>query len=417
MKLMLKLTSSLTALAAGLATFSFSPTLLADPCDELGLEGTLIYGSGGSAVTPVLRAVAVGLAALPPEERITILYADEGAACGGYSWWRTPAETDVNFKFWDEDNVQTICQAPQTVLQFAHMGNTPALCPGDVPIPDDAAKFVATVQTVNFITDIDSLEESISAEAAYHIYGFGPGAHDIDPWNEPAALFGRQATAFVSQFVGNIINVPASNFVYQPGKVFNTNGEVVTAVATWPTPEEAIGFVSGSNAQAGEYADPPTIKTLAYQHYDQSCAYLPDSSRTSPDRANVRSGQYYIWTPGWFYSHVDNEGEPVDEAVGKLIHWIDGTLDAPEGIPVQEIVIGAGDVPLCAMQAIRPQGDVSAIQSYAPSNPCNGWYEFTATGSTEYQTCEVTADCDGAEKNEEGDEVGEQCRFGFCEAY
>src|SRR5688572_10388084 len=144
MKLMLKLTSSLTALASGLATFTLSPQLLADPCDELGLEGTLIYGSGGSAVTPVLRAVAVGLAALPPEERITILYADEGAACGGYSWWRTPAETDVNFKFWDEDNVQTICQAPQTVLQFAHMGNTPALCPGDVPIPDDAAKFVAT---------------------------------------------------------------------------------------------------------------------------------------------------------------------------------------------------------------------------------------------------------------------------------
>ncbi len=417
MKLMLKLSSSLAALAAGFTTFSFTPQLLADPCDELGLEGTLIYGSGGSAVTPVLRAIAVGLAKLPADERITILYADEGAACGGYGWWRDPADTDVNFKFWDENNVQATCQAPQTVLQFAHMGNTPALCPGDVPIPSGAAKFVATVQTVNFIAHVSSLEESISAEAAYHIYGFGPGAYDIAPWNEPLALFGRQTGAFVSQLVGHIINVPATNFVYQDGKTYNTNGEVVTAVGTWPTPEEALGFVSGSNAQAGEYASPPTIKTLAYQHYDQDCAYLPDSSRTRPDRANVRSGQYFIWTPGWFYSKVGSNGEPENDAVRKLIRWVDGSLDAPEGIPVQEIVIGAGDVPLCAMQATRPQGDLSAIQSYAPSNPCNGWYEFTATGNTTYQACDATADCDGAEQDTEGAEIGEQCRFGFCEAY
>lgn len=417
MKLMLKLSSSLTALAAGFTTFSFTPQLLADPCAELGLEGTLIYGSGGSAVTPVLRAVAVALATLPEEERITILYADEGGACAGYGWWRDPAETDVNFKFWDENDVQTICQAPQTATQFAHMGNTPALCPGDVPLPSGTEKFVATVQTVNFITDVASLEESISAEAAYHIFGFGPGAHNIAPWNAPLGFFGRQSSSFVAQLVGHIIGVPSTVFVIPPENIRTQNGDVVSEVASWPTPEESLGFVSGSNAQAGEYASPPTIKTLAYQHYDQDCAYLPDSSRTRPDRANVRSGQYFIWTPGWFYSEVGSDGEPVDEAVEKLIHWVDGSLAPPDGVPVQEIVIDAGDVPLCAMQAIRPQGDVSPIQSYAPSDPCNGWYEFTATGDTTYQACDTTADCDGAEQDTEGTEIGEQCRYGFCEAY
>lgn len=423
MKFILKQFQVLAPPAVGLATFAFAPVLLAAPCDDLGLDADrVIYGSGGSAVTPVLGAVAVGLQDLPEEERITIFYDDSAGACGGYSWWRTPTTDQGTFKFWLSDTPVTApltCEAPRDRIQFAHMGNTPALCPGDVPIPAGAAKFVASVQTVNFITDIDSQEESISGEAAYHIFGFGPGVHDIAPWNNPAALFGRQASAFVSQLIGNIIGVPAASFVIQTANIFTTNPAVVGAVGGFATPDEALGFVSGSNAQAGEFppTGSPTVKTLAYQHYDQTCAYLPDSERGTFDRANVRSGQYFIWTPGWFYAHVDDEGVPENENIRNLIGWVDGTLESPPNIPVQEIVINAGDVPLCAMQAIRPEGDVSPIQSYAPENPCNGWYEVVATGETDYQECDETADCDGAEQNDDGEETGEQCRFGYCEAY
>jgi len=423
MKFILNHFQVVVAAAAGLATFAFTPALFAAPCDDLGLDPEkVIYGSGGSAVTPVLGAIAVGLQALPEDERFTIFYDDTAGACGGYSWWRTPVADQGSFKYWLADTPVAeplTCEAPRDRVQFAHMGNTPALCPGDVPVPEGAAKFFASIQTVNFITDIDSQEESISAEAAYHIYGFGPGVHDIAPWNNPAALFGRQASAFVSVFIASIIGVPAASFVYQPANIFTTNGAVVSAVAAHATPEEALGFVSGSNAQAGEFPSEgaPRVKTLAYQHFDQTCAYLPDSERGTSDRANVRSGQYYIWTPGWFYAHVDDEGVAENEHIRNLIGWTAGTIDSPEGIPVQEIVIQAGDVPLCAMHAIRPEGDVSAIQSYAPANPCNGWYEFVATGETSYQTCNETADCDGAEQSENGDEIGEQCRYGYCEAY
>jgi hypothetical protein len=287
-------------------------------------------------------------------------------------------------------------------------------------VPSNAAKFVASVQTVNFIANIASQEESISAEAAYHIWGFGAGDFDIDPWNDLAGVYGRQASAFVSIFIGNIIGVPAANFVYQDtAHLLNSNPLVVAAVGSYGTPEAALGFVSGSNAQAGEFptSGSGTVKTLAYQHYDQTCAYLPDSERGTFDRANVRSGQYYIWTPGWFYAYVDGEGVPVNENVENLIGWVDGTIPSPAGIPVQELVIAAGDVPLCAMHAIRPEGDVSAIVSYAPEDPCNGWYEFVATGETDYQECVETSDCDGRELNDDNEEIGEQCRHGYCEAY
>ena len=133
-------------------------------------------------------------------------------------------------------------------------------------------------------------------------------------------------------------------------------------------------------------------------------------------RINVRSGQYYIWTPAWFYTEVDESGVPVHELTRDLIGWVDGTIEHPS-VPVPEIVVASGDIPLCAMQAIRPQGDFSPIQSFAPENPCNGWYEYIALGEETYQPCDETSQCDGAEQDDEGEEIGEQCRFGFCEAY
>jgi hypothetical protein len=62
------------------------------------------------------------------------------------------------------------------------------------------------------------------------------------------------------------------------------------------------------------------------------------------------------------------------------------------------------------MQAIRTEGDNSAIQSFAPEAPCNGYFEKLATGSTDYVFCDDDdALCDTA--------AGEKCRYGYCEAY
>ena len=125
-------------------------------------------------------------------------------------------------------------------------------------------------------------------------------------------------------------------------------------------------------------------------------------------KANVRNGAYWLWAHSWFYGHVDESDELVDENVAKLIGWFDGSLAPPAGVDVQQSIVDSGDVPLCAMHVSRPDGELSAVSSYAPPNPCNGWYEATTTGSSTYQACNHSSDCSRS---------SEVCRFGYCEAY
>lgn len=409
MKLILR---SLLALPAA-APLLLAPKLaLAVPCADLDLPNP-VYGGGGSAVTPTLANVAIALRSLPGDEEVTIVYADPGA-CTGYEYFRKPDPLiEVTFKYWEADGTQKSCEAPQSVVEFAHMGNTPALCPGDVPIPDGAAKFVAPVQTINVITHKDSQEKTINAEALYHIFGFGPGfaGRTVAPWTEPGAIWVRNTSSFVHQILAQSIGVPAAGFKLPQGNFLRDNQGVVKGVFDWGEdpgnlPDQSLGYVSGSNAKKGE--DDGQIKTLAYQHFDQTCAFLPDSREGFYDRKNVRSGQYWLWTPAWFFANVDEDGRPSNPLVRDLIGWFDGSIDPPGDLNIQELVVESGDVPLCAMQAIRPEGDLSAIQSYAPARPCNGWYEYISAGETDYQACETSDECDGE---------GEVCRLGFCEAY
>ena len=61
---------------------------------------------------------------------------------------------------------------------------------------------------------------------------------------------------------------------------------------------------------------------------------------------------------------------------------------------------------------------VQPLQSYAHPHPCHGYFEYALRGELgDHQPCETSVDCDGAQQDEQGHEVGEQCRYGFCEAY
>lgn len=413
MKFMLKRSLGLAVgpqVAAVVVTGTFPASALAAPCaDEV--TGKAIYGAGGSAITPTLKNVAIALQNVPEKQRLTVLFHDPGA-CAGYDLWRVPDPTlEASFRYWNVDGVEHTCEAPQSVIEFAHMGNTPALCPGNVPLPSDARQFVGPVQTINLITHADSSQDKVSAEALYHIFGLGPGVEErqVAPWTNENAIYVRRTNSFVHQLVAGSVQVPAANFRLPEAQFLQRNQEIVDAIDIFGdagNPEATLGYVSGSNAGAGE--DAGQIKSLAYQHFEQSCALLPDSSPIRRDKLNVRTGQYWLWTPAWFFARVDGDGAPLNSHVGDLIHWFDGTEEPPDGADVQELIAQSGDVPLCAMHAIRSEGDLSPVQSFAPDAPCHGWYEYVATGSTAYQACDDTDECDGD---------GEVCRLGFCEAY
>ena len=73
-----------------------------------------------------------------------------------------------------------------------------------------------------------------------------------------------------------------------------------------------------------------------------------------------------------------------DVAAGQRERLAGGTFDADGAEPRlgfdllgMELVIKAGDVPLCAMNVQR-EGVTGAISSYAPPVPCNGFFEKTA---------------------------------------
>lgn len=386
-----------------------------------------VYGGGGSAVTATLGHIATALRNLPEEESITIFYADPGA-CAGYldSVAPSPPTKSITYKYWNKDGSISNCQAPANLATYAHMGNTPALCPvgaGDI-LPEDWKAFSAPVQTINFITHKDSKQQVVAAEALYQLFGFGAGQQDragkdrsVEPWVNPAFVWGRSTNSFVHQIIAGALNLSASHFT---SKVLSThvvrdNQGTVNLVGNAANPDQSIGYVSGSAADDG-YKN-GNIKTLAYQHWDQSHGYLPDSTLGATDKINVRRGQYFLWTPAWLYAKVDSSGKPVDPNVARLAGWFDGSLSSPTGLTnrsgepttITDIFIQSGDIPLCAMYAIRPNGDLSAIQSYAPAEPCHSYFEAVATGNTSKNSCSTNSDC----KTEELPE----CRNNYCEAY
>jgi hypothetical protein len=287
------------------------------------------------------------------------------------------------------------------------MGNDATFCPQG-ELPEGFGDFRGGVQSLNFITDVKSNELSISAEALYLIYGFGPTG-EVSPWTDGTGVFQRQFDSFASLFPAAAIDVPSAAFKW-PANEKATQGEVINGISGYAQTEElanqTLGYVSGNAADTKRQL----VKTLAYQHYDQTCGVYPDSSQSSFDKLNVRLGKYYLWTPGHFYAPVDENGDIANERVANLFGWFTATT-VPPGTEVNafEQSILAGDIPQCAMLAQR-EGTLGAISSYAPPKPCGCYFESVTSPdvTSECTPCEDDASCSGDTPS---------CNFGYCEAY
>jgi hypothetical protein len=166
--------------------------------------------------------------------------------------------------------------------------------------------------------------------------------------------------------------------------------------------QAVLGYVSGPNAEKDS-----GVRTLAYQHTGQLCGYLPDSREGAKDKANVRSGLYYLWAPNHFFARVDSSGQPADARVRQLFAFVTGADTTAIGGEFNDKLIAGSNVPQCAMR-VRRDGDLGAISSWAPPVPCGCYFESKATGSTTCTVCTNDTQCSGAIP---------KCRSGFCEAY
>ena len=436
--------AALLALAASVVT----PAAFAQIADCTELEaapetyGQVIFGTGGSAITGTLAQVALYLAARPIDERITIVYHDPGA-CLGYQEYLDDQITTAGatVKYWIPGSPaagSTCTLAAPHAADFAHMGNPADFCgiaSEDLPqgYPTGYGTVQAPIQTLNIIVDKDSSQRSISAEALYYLYGFGAVAANIEPWTEPTNLVFRQTTSFVHQILAESIFGDDNRQFYDDVGVVNTqgdgilgntrlgyeagtNGNVVTRVAFYQSnggsAERSLGFVSGSAAETTTAR--AAIKTLAYQHYDQERGYWPDSTESTTDKRNVRSGKYHFWSPGHFYARVAEDAESfgngdlrsLDDVLDPAVRTFLSKFTTTEDEEVLRRIITAGDIPLCASSVTR-EGLDGPISSYAPEDPCNGFFELVASGNTD-NACGGDEQCGGDLP---------KCRHGFCEAY
>ena len=433
-----------TALAAalGLAALAGAGSAKAVSCASVIAAKSLtnvIYGSGGSAITPTLAKVALVLSTANPP--VTVFYQDAGGAQVGYDTFKagTGGTTARPYKYWlkTEDLTTTpTCTFTDAgdvggPVDFATIGGTLlGLFPTET-LAADTGTFLGPTQGVNVIVPKLSTQTSISTQALFFVYGFGSdlsyltGAGATSPivWNDKGYIFQRAKTSFVQQYIrgairtlgGTAANFP-EDFAYASTQTIvhsvstkddnqGTVDSLVWAAGQGKT-ENAIGFTSGPTADKNR----GSVHTLAYQHTGQTSAYWPDSTPEKFDKLNIRNGHYFLWDTNQFFAKISgsNANPKLDQITNANVRRFIGLFSGQ--VPdkaVNQAVVETGSIPLCAMHVAR-SGDFTGLSCYAPAEPCDCAFEKYATGATTCGTCDTDADCGGESP---------ACHLGYCEAY
>ncbi|HEY3665953.1 MAG TPA: hypothetical protein VGL19_08140 [Polyangiaceae bacterium] len=436
-----RIRSTAVATAAGIAGLAAAGSAQAVTCADVITQNNLthvIFGAGGSAITPTLAKVAYLLSQADPP--INVFYSDPGAQAG-YDAFRdgNAGKTAAPFKYWRSAADLTAatpptCTATDVIagqaIDFGTTGGSLSLF-GET-LPAGTGQFVGPAQGVNVIVPVDSTETAISTEALYFVFGFGDdtqyaGATTKVPWVDKNYIIQRKSTSFVQQFIRGTIQTlggPAANFpadfavaatqtsVHALDGKDSNQGTVDSLVwaASQGKAQNAIGFTSGPTADKNR----ATVRTLAYQHTGQSAGYWPDSTPDKFDKINIRTGQYYLWDVNQFFVKVTGSNahptlSQISNAdVKNFVGYFSGDLKPPADADVNGAIVQTGSIPLCAMQVQR-DGDFGALSCYAPPTPCGCYFESVATKAT---SCEVCTTDNGCKKP-----GATKCDYGFCEAY
>lgn len=396
-----------TVLAALVALAPVQALADTPDCDSISGGAPIIYGAGGSAQRDLVGKAATVLE--NGSSPIYVVYKDDAGACSGINGLSGLGPTTITGTayYWDHSTgSKATCNLPLAgaPIVFGVMGNSPGLCPlvTDPSLVEGIIDVTGPISSVNVIVPAASTQQAISAEALYLIYGFGPAAN-IAPWNNPDPNYyiHRDENSFVQIYVAAATGLPITKFY---GVDSGSNSNTVAYLGALTDPEAGIGFVSGDVVDANR----STVRSLAYQHFDQNAGYWPDSSATTFDKANVRNGQYFLWGPNHFYAiEGSTSGSYADPNVQVFLEYLSG-VSQPAGTTqtITDTAILNRNVPVCAMQVTR-DGDLGPIYKYNPPDPCGCYYDFTVTGATTCSACDDATPCSGTDV----------CRHGFCEAY
>ncbi|HEX7601803.1 MAG TPA: hypothetical protein VF316_09365, partial [Polyangiaceae bacterium] len=264
-------------------------------------------------------------------------------------------------------------------------------------LPKDVGDFFGPAQAMTFIVPKASAERSISAQAAYFVYGFGAQS-GIAPWTDPANIFRLDDTSGTQRIIGAGIGVPASEW---KGTNLNFSSKLSAALTT--APPQAIGIFSVVNITD---ALRQQIHVLAYRHYGQTCAVYPDSNETSRDKSNVRDGHYTLWGPLHLSSRLDTGGFVKSPDAKRVVNYFTGITPPPSGLDLIETEALNNLVPQCAMKVTR-SSEMGPLSPFNAQNACGCYFEQKATGQTSCSKCATSSECPPS---------APACSFGYCEA-
>ncbi|APR79522.1 Hypothetical protein A7982_04869 [Minicystis rosea] len=329
----------------------------------------------------------------------TIIYKGTGS-CTGVDAVFNGTKITGTASYWDATGTEQTCDLT-TGGDVADVGVSDVFsssCAGFGAPPADVGDFYGPNQVMSFAVPKASSQSLISAEAAYFVFGFGMNGN-VTPWNNDQFIFQRSASSGTQSMLAAAITVPPAKW---KGVSQSSSGNMLTAIASSAQPEATIGILAADVADANR----DKVKVLAYQHFKQDCAWLPDSSSTSFDKLNVRDGHYPLWGPLHFFAKVDANKDPVKTDAKNLIGYFTGKVATPANVNLLDLEIKAYTVPECAMK-VKRTSELGAVASFTPAEPCGCYFDKTANGSTSCMACTKDADCTGSSKH---------CRYGYCEA-
>ena len=392
--------------AQALTTALACTVALGSPCPANATDcATLpnpVYVTGSTAAKPVLAEIGKYLAT--QSAPISIVYLGQGSCAGVDAILNGTTLTgsgSTGLSTWDATGTEQKCDVSATASVLADIGISDVFAttcfslPGG--LPNNVADILGPVQAMTFVVPKGSTERSISAEAAYYVYGFGNDS-GVDPWTDETTIFKRDELSGTQRMIAAAIGVPASRW---KGTTTTGSGDMVKKLTAASPRETAIGVLAADVAEDNR----ATLSVLAYQHAGQGCGYYPNRDAASNDKINVRDGHYAIWGPLHLLTRLDGNGYPVRRVSADVIGYLSGTKTAPPELDLIYLEAQHHVVPQCAMRVRRTQ-ELGPLFSFSPVGACGCYYERAANGVTNCTPCQKNADCSQA---------APICSYGYCE--
>jgi ABC-type phosphate transport system substrate-binding protein len=433
------------ALLAGGATLATTSTASAYDCTTLT---NTVYIAGSSASKPFLLALAQALGT-----GVSLVYAAPTSCLGLADVTASPPQTESSSASYLDPTTGAVeaCTSgslpyPPIAIDIGVSDVFPSTCiTPAITLGSSYGEFRGAIQPMEIVVPWASSQSSISADAAYVVFGFAAQKYIVDPWNDPTAIWTRGDTSGTQLMIATAIGLSGDKWLSTlsvdggAAQILAGSSNMVTAIvnANATKPTTTIGILSAGSADPDRSAPAKTdggvatggIKPLAFQANEQECGYYPDSDLSHFDKLNVRQGRYAIWGPLHFVTNVDGKGNPLaspqasgnpvpstNANVAKVIDAITHTSLTSSSAPTLEQVITAEAnshfVPDCAMQ-VKRTSEIGAEASYQPMMACGCYYESLigagTTVSSYCKTCTTAAtDCT--------DKAYPACNFGYCEA-